>query len=71
MLQHVFTDGGVPRKEVTMFRQIYEETGAIDSAKKRIEDDIVEAKNQLSALPASASRETLRWLAEKLLNRTY
>ena len=71
MLHHVFTDGGVPRKQVPLFRRIYEETGAIDSAKKRIETDITEAKNQLVALPTSTARETLRWLAEKLLNRTY
>jgi geranylgeranyl diphosphate synthase type II len=71
MLQRVFTHGGVPRKHAVTFRRIYEETGAIDSAKKRIEDDITEAKNRLSTLPASAARETLRWLAEKLLDRTY
>ncbi len=53
MLQRVFTDGGVPRKQVKTFRQIYEETGAIDSAKKRIENDITEAKNQLLTLPVS------------------
>jgi geranylgeranyl diphosphate synthase type II len=71
LLQRVFTDGGVSRRQVKAFRQIYEETGAIDSAKKRIEDDISQAKNQLSKMPASAARETLRWLTEKLLNRTY
>jgi len=71
ILQHVFTDGGVPRKQVPLFRRIYEETGAIDSAKKRIEIDITEAKNQLVVLPASTARETLRWMTEKLLNRTY
>jgi geranylgeranyl diphosphate synthase, type II len=71
LLQRVFTDGGVSRRQVKAFRQIYEETGAIDSAKKRIEDDILQAKNQLSKMPASAARETMRWLTEKLLNRTY
>ena len=71
MLHHVFTDGGVPRKQVPLFRRIYEETGAIDSAKKRIETDITEAKNQLVDLPTSTARDTLRWLAEKLMNRTY
>jgi len=71
ILQHVFTDGGVPRKRVPLFRRIYEETGAIDSAKKRIETDIIEAKNQLAVLPVSTARETLRWMTEKLLNRTY
>jgi geranylgeranyl diphosphate synthase, type II len=71
ILHRVFTDGGVPRKQVPLFRRIYEETGAIDSAKKRIETDIAEAKNQLIALPASTARETLRWMTEKLLNRTY
>jgi geranylgeranyl diphosphate synthase, type II len=71
MLQRVFTNNGVPRKEVNTFRQIYEETGAIDSAKKRIGVDITEAKNQLSMLQPTVARETLMWLAEKLLHRTY
>jgi geranylgeranyl diphosphate synthase type II len=71
ILQRIFTNGGVPRKQVPAFRLIYEETGAIDSAKKRIENDITEAKNQLSALPASAARETLRWMTDKLLNRKF
>jgi geranylgeranyl diphosphate synthase, type II len=71
MLQRIFTKGGVPRKQVPAFRLIYEETGAIDSAKKRIENDITEAKNQLSTLPASAARETLRWMTDKLLNRKF
>jgi geranylgeranyl diphosphate synthase type II len=71
VLQCVFTDGGVSRKQVTTFRHIYEDTGAIDSAKKRIESDIAEAKNQLSVIRTSAARETLFWLTDKLLNRTY
>jgi geranylgeranyl diphosphate synthase type II len=70
-LQRIFTNGGVSRKQVPAFRLIYEESGAIDSAKKRIENDITEAKNQLSALPASAARETLRWMTDKLLNRKF
>ena len=71
VLQRVFTDGGVSRKQVARFRHIYEDTGAIDSAKKRIESDIAEAKNQLSVIRTSAARETLFWLTDKLLNRTY
>jgi geranylgeranyl diphosphate synthase type II len=71
MLQRIFTKGGVPRKQIPAFRLIYEETGAIESAKKRIENDIAEAKNQLSTLPASAARETLRWMTDKLLNRKF
>jgi geranylgeranyl diphosphate synthase type II len=71
MLQRIFKNGGVPRKQVSAFRLIYEETGAIDSAKKRIENDIAEAKNQLSTLPVSAARETLRWMTDKLLNRKF
>jgi geranylgeranyl diphosphate synthase type II len=71
MLQRIFTNGGVPKKQVPTFRRIYEETGAIDSAKKWIENDITEAKNQLSTLPASAARETLRWMTDKLLNRKF
>ncbi|RPI06388.1 MAG: polyprenyl synthetase family protein [Ignavibacteriae bacterium] len=71
MLQRIFTNGGVPRKQVPAFRLIYEETGAIESAQKRIENDIMDAKNQLSMLPASPARETLRWMTDKLLNRKF
>jgi len=71
MLQRIFTNGGVPRKQVPAFRLIYEETGALDSARKRIENDIAEAKNQLTLLPASPARETLRWMTDKLLNRKF
>ncbi len=70
-LQHIFKNGGVPRKQISAFRLIFEKTGAIDSAKKRIENDISEAKNQLSTLPASTARETLRWMTDKLLNRKF
>jgi geranylgeranyl diphosphate synthase type II len=70
-LQRIFTNGGVPRKQVPAFRLIYEETGAIDSAKKRIENDIAEAKNQLTSLTPSIARETLRWMTDKLLNRKF
>jgi geranylgeranyl diphosphate synthase type II len=71
ILQRIFTKGGVPRKQVATYRRIYEETGAIDSAKKRIESDIIEARNQLSTLRTSPARESLQWLTDKLLNRTY
>jgi geranylgeranyl diphosphate synthase, type II len=71
MLQRVFTNGGVQKKQIPAFRMIYEETGAMDSAKKRIENDIAEAKIRLSALPASVARETLRWMTDKLLNRKF
>jgi geranylgeranyl diphosphate synthase type II len=71
MLQRIFTNGGVPKRQVPTFRHIYEETGAIESAKKRIESDITEAKTQLSSLPPSIARETLRWMTDKLLNRKF
>ena len=71
MLQRIFTNGGVPKKQVPTFRLIYEETGAMDSAKKRIESDIAEAKNQLTSLTPSIARETLRWMTDKLLNRKF
>ncbi len=71
LLQCVFTEGGVSRNKIKAFRRIYEETGAIDSAKKRIESDISEAKNQLSSLRNSPACETLLWLTDKLLHRTY
>jgi geranylgeranyl diphosphate synthase type II len=71
MLQRIFLKGGLPRSQVHLYRRIYEETGAIGSAKKRIEADIAEAKCQLSLLPASPAREAFEWLTDKLLNRKF
>ncbi len=61
----------VTRSQVSEFRVIYEETGAIDAAKNRIRDDIHAATDQLSVLPDSLAKQTLYWLADKLLNRKY
>ena len=71
MLQRVFTQGGVPKEQVAIYRDIYENTGAVDSARRRIAEDIEQAKRELTVLPDTPVRETLLWLTDKLLKRTY
>jgi len=71
LLTKAFKKGAIKKSDINAFRKIFEDTGAIEITKKKIENDIMEAKNQLSILKASPARETLLWLADKLLNRTY
>jgi len=71
MLQRVFTQGGVPKEQIAVYRDIYESTGAVDSARRRIAEDIEQAKKELTVLPETPVRETLLWLTDKLLRRTY
>jgi geranylgeranyl diphosphate synthase, type II len=71
MLQRVFTQGGVPKADVAAYRDIFESTGAVDSARRRILEDIEQAKTELTVLPDTPVRETILWLTDKLLKRTY
>lgn len=70
-LQRIINNGGVPRSQIAAYKKIYEECGAIDSAKSHIMKDIEAAKTELRKLPDNRGREMLFWLTEKLLHRTY
>jgi len=61
----------VTRKEIDKYRKIYEDTGAINSAKERIQEDLETAKERLFILPETPARQMLIWLTEKVLNRSY
>ena len=71
LLQAVMRNGGVSRKRVKEFQRIYRETGAMDSAQKKIARDIADAKLELQRLPDSRARGMLYWFTEMLLHRTY
>lgn len=71
LLLSLANNGGVSRKKVREFRRIYEESGAIASARKHIEEDITKAKDELRALPSSDAQSMLMWFTDMLLNRTY
>ncbi len=71
MLQRIFTQGGISKKQIAEYRDIYEITGAIDSARRRITEDIEQAKKELTVLPETPVSETMFWLTDKLLKRTY
>lgn len=61
----------VKRSEVQKYRAIYEETGAIAATQQRLQADFESAQTFLKQLPESHARQTLLWLTEKLLNRSY
>jgi geranylgeranyl diphosphate synthase type II len=71
MLQAVVSNKGVPRRLVPEYRRIYYHTGAIDAARRRIERDIGQAKQELHRLPSSDAKAMLVWLTDMLLHRTF
>ncbi|MGB2867234.1 MAG: polyprenyl synthetase family protein [Bacteroidota bacterium] len=71
LLLALANNGGVSRKKIKEFRRIYEESGAIASAREHIEEDIAKAKEELRALPSSRAQSMLMWFTDMLLNRTY
>ncbi len=70
-LEDVFHKRKVARSRVAEFRRIYEETGAISSARAQIENDLQAAKEELAGLPSNQAQKTLLWFADKMLNRKY
>ena len=71
LLLTVMNNGGVSRTHVKEFQRIYRETGAMESARKKIARDIADAKLELEHLPDSDARGMLFWFTEMLLHRTY
>ena len=69
LLTEVITNRGVPKSKVPRIRAIYQSTGAVDAARKRIENDIDEAKRQLRRLRSSEATSMLHWFSDMLLNR--
>lgn len=56
-------------KQVRTIAAIYEATGVLDEARRRIRRDTNQALEALAALPASKARLTLTWLAQMLVKR--
>ena len=71
LLVDVVRNCGGSRRLIPEYRRIYFETGAIDSARRRIEADITRAKRELHKLPVSRAQSMLEWFADMLLHRTY
>jgi geranylgeranyl diphosphate synthase type II len=57
-------------EEVRRVTAMYETTGALREATKRIATDTQRANDALAKLPASQSRDTLLWLSAMLLRRS-
>jgi geranylgeranyl diphosphate synthase type II len=71
MIETVLKEGGVSRSKLPLYRKIYEETGAIASAERHVEQDLTAARTELLRLPASEARSTLEWLTNRLMHRTF
>jgi geranylgeranyl diphosphate synthase type II len=71
MVEAVLKEGGVARSKVSIYRTIYQETGAIASAERHIEHDLTAARGELARLPSSEARSALEWLTDRLMHRTF
>jgi len=71
LLRDVVKNNGGSRRLIPEYRRIYQETGVLDAARCRIEQDIALAKAELHRFPSSDARAMLVWFADMLLNRTY
>lgn len=61
---------GVPRSRVKAIRQIYERTGALESARKHVSDNLTEAKSVLEVFRKGEGVAMLEWFSDMLLERT-
>lgn len=69
LLEKIVSDGGVSKNKVSRVREVYVSTGAVESARAQIGENIARAKEQLSVLNGSESAHMLSWFADMLLNR--
>lgn len=71
LLKKVLANGRATKGVVRECRRIFEETGAIEAADRRIRADIEDAKRHLGRLKPSDARAMLFWFTDMLLNRSY
>jgi len=71
LLMEVVAKRGIRKSSIPRIRSIYQSTGAIDAAIKRVRENIEEAKHQLHRLRSSESTLMLHWFSDMLLNRKF
>lgn len=71
LLQSLIKNHGTAMRKVREFRRIFEETGAIKTARDFVARDIEQAKKELEKTKPSEAREMLYWFTDMLLHRTY
>jgi geranylgeranyl diphosphate synthase type II len=69
LLSDLSKNGGVSRRRIKDFQRVYRDTGAVDAAHGRIQEDISAAKTLLERLQPGSARAMLAWFADMLLNR--
>lgn len=65
----VIKNKGINKKDVKIYKEIYERLGILDEAKKEILRYTKQALNNLTNLPNKEGREILNWLAVTLTGR--
>ena len=71
MLKEVVQNKGIRESQIKKYLQIFNKTGAIETAKRYIESDINDAKVHLNKLNPSPARDMLFWFTDMLLKRSY
>jgi geranylgeranyl diphosphate synthase type II len=71
LLERVLAKKPVSPAHVRRIRDIYESSGVVDAARRRIAGDIRRATRELGCLPAGDGRAMLHWLTDMLLHRTF
>ncbi len=69
-LMRVFRKETIAWREIPMFREICERTGALEDARLKISRDIRLAQAQLRHLPSTTDRDMLFWFSELLRERS-
>ncbi len=70
-IKRVINERGIPESEVILYKRIFEDTGAIEEAKRTIRIYTDKALKSLRVLPDSADKEIFHWLSDLLIKRTY
>jgi geranylgeranyl diphosphate synthase, type II len=69
LLRSIAQHKKVPRNAVKRVKSIYERTGVLRETEREIARSTKQAQQMLGDLPMSSARETLHWLAHRLLVR--
>ncbi len=70
-IKRVINERGIPETEVLLYKQIFEDTGAIEEAKQTIKIFSDKALKSLRAFPDSQDKEIFFWLSDLLIKRAY
>lgn len=70
LLTKVIKNKGIDKKDIPLYKNLYEELGVLDDARKEVSRFTSSALSSLSVLKRTEDRELFSWLANSLLKRT-